>query len=151
MYVQEGEHLCLQQHKHKQTTQASSYPDSGLCPSLDQEVHSVTSLVEVVHCTLMGHLTKVVAVNLQQYQTVCCFHTEGAQRYPTPGASSISRPKRQNIKIRQPTSRILSPAASLPSLAAAPLGLTVVTNIPGSDPTWMLSVPPRMLNPRPEQ
>lgn len=47
------------------------------------------------------------------------------------------------------TSSILSPASNLPSFAAAPLGFTVVTKMPGSDPTWMLSVPPRMLNPKP--
>ena len=47
------------------------------------------------------------------------------------------------------TSRILSPGWILPSLAAAPLGFTVVTKIPGSSPTWMLSKPPLMLNPKP--
>ena len=47
------------------------------------------------------------------------------------------------------TSKILSPGWSLPSLAAAPVGFTVVTKIPGSSPTWMLSTPPLILNPRP--
>lgn len=49
----------------------------------------------------------------------------------------------------QQTSTILSPGWSLPSLAAAPLGLTKVTKMPGSSPTCMLSTPPRMVNPSP--
>lgn len=48
------------------------------------------------------------------------------------------------------TCKILSPVLSLPSLAAAPFGLMVVTNIPGSLPTWTLSMPPRMLKPSPK-
>lgn len=47
------------------------------------------------------------------------------------------------------TSKILSPGWSRPSLAAAPVGFTVVTKIPGSFPTWILSTPPLMLNPKP--
>lgn len=39
---------------------------------------------------------------------------------------------------------------SLPSSAAAPPGIIFVINMPGSSPMWGLSVPPAILNPRPE-
>lgn len=39
---------------------------------------------------------------------------------------------------------------SLPSSAAAPPGIILVMNIPGSSPMCGLSVPPAILNPRPE-
>lgn len=39
---------------------------------------------------------------------------------------------------------------SLPSSAAAPPGMIFVINMPGSSPIWGLSVPPAILNPRPE-
>lgn len=48
------------------------------------------------------------------------------------------------------TSRILSPTCNVPSWPAAPLLLIVVTKIPGSVPTCMLSIPPRILKPSPE-
>lgn len=39
---------------------------------------------------------------------------------------------------------------SRPSSAAAPPGIIFVINMPGSSPIWGLSVPPAILNPRPE-
>ena len=47
------------------------------------------------------------------------------------------------------TSRSLSPTLSLPSRAAAPSPLILVTKILGSPGTYGLSLPPRMLKPRP--
>jgi len=47
------------------------------------------------------------------------------------------------------TSRSLSPTVSLPSRAAAPSPLILVTKILGSPGTYGLSLPPRMLKPSP--
>ena len=49
------------------------------------------------------------------------------------------------------TSSSLSPGISLPSLAAAPFILMVITNMPWSLATCMLSTPPRMLNTSPRE
>ena len=47
------------------------------------------------------------------------------------------------------TSIILSPSFSRPSLYAAPFSFSFVTNMPGSPGRCGISIPPRMLKPRP--
>jgi len=155
----------------------SSYPNSMFCSSLHQKSDHLSSVVKEANCRLMRHLTKVIPVNLWKeplHKLLLLYTITLQMRHHVPIVHNLTLNKStpnyigplklssefQQINCAETntvhwvarathTSSILSPATNLPSFAAAPLGLTVVTKMPGSEPTWTLSVPPRMLNPKP--